>query len=289
MKKMRCYIGILFLSVLLIAAVYAKMEGHRKKAVVSTLQQEAEFCIEDKLHAGIIQNFDKKILQADFFPKGLKIKYLTKEEQAENTYSFFQGPMAYSEGYAWGGEWCNQVVNGNKFGAFGCGMCCMANIYSTLSPYECSPWDIFLYATQVSTYYPSAESGAIGWEDMEQTMKAVGLDCSLYRKPKTYQKFQEKIKESKSAIVLISSRNDAAFWKDTGGHYVTISLYQPKTDEVFLAEPGDLEKNRVWIPLRYVYDALKTVSDYQYLTVKKYEEADNLWKHNGIDEVWNGK
>ena len=58
---------------------------------------------------------------------------------------------------------------------------------------------------------------------------------------------------------------------------------------VFLAEPGDPENNRTWIPLRYVYDALKTVSSYQYLAVTKYSEGANIWKRNGIDDVWNGK
>ena len=58
---------------------------------------------------------------------------------------------------------------------------------------------------------------------------------------------------------------------------------------VFLAEPGDPENNRTWIPLRYVYDALKTVSQYQYLTVTAYAEESNQWKWNGIDDVWNGK
>ena len=64
------------------------------------------------------------------------------------------------------------------------------------------------------------------------------------------------------------------------------SLYNPDTDEVFLADPGGPDRNRTWIPLRYVYDALKTSSQYQYLLVKGYEEENNLWKQDGIDEAW---
>ena len=36
---------------------------------------------------------------------------------------------------------------------------------------------------------------------------------------------------------------------------------------MFLADPADPDGNRNYIPLRYVYDALKTVSKYQYLLV----------------------
>ena len=54
----------------------------------------------------------------------------------------------------------------------------------------------------------------------------------------------------------------------------------------FLADPGGPDRNRTWIPLRYVYDALKTSSQYQYLLVNGYAEEDNQWKQDGIDEAW---
>ena len=165
----------------------------------------------------------------------------------------------------------------------------MANIYSTLTPYECSPWDMYEYATQATLYYPTKESGAIGWDDMKQTLVSVGFTCENCSKPATYEEFQEQMTHTDSAIVLVSSGEDDTFWKDTAGHYVNIWLYQKDSDMVFLAEPGDPENNRTWIPLRYVYDALKTVSQYQYLTVTAYAEESNQWKWNGIDDVWNGK
>ncbi len=243
----------------------------------------------EHLRGGIFDAWDKNIYRAGIIPSDLRVVYLTPEQQAEQVYTFFQGPRAYTEGYRWGGEWCQQIVKGNSFGGFGCGMCCMANIYSTLTPYECSPWDMFEHATQVTYYYPSKEGGAIGWGDMKTTLESVGFEANVHRKPGSYEYFQEVIKKSKSAIVLISSSNDNTFWTDTGGHYVNIYLYQEDTDMVFLAEPGDLDKNRTWIPLRYVYDALKTVSNFHYLTIDSYEEDKNTWKHNGIDEIWNGK
>ena len=53
-----------------------------------------------------------------------------------------------------------------------------------------------------------------------------------------------------------------------------------------MAEPGNREKNRSRIPLRYVYDALKTGSTFQYLAVKGYAEAENMWRADGIEEDW---
>ena len=58
-------------------------------------------------------------------------------------------------------------------------------------------------------------------------------------------------------------------------------------DTVFLAEPGSPTNNRTRIPLRYVYDALKTTSKFQYLLVEQYQEEENQWKESGIDENWN--
>jgi hypothetical protein len=239
--------------------------------------------------AGVVASFREKIFDAGIIPYDLKVVYLTPKEKAAKVYTFLQGPRAYGESLPWSGDWCEKIVSSNSFGGFGCGLCCMANIYSTLSPYECSPWDMYEFATQASLYYPSRESGAIGWDDMKTVLTAAGFTCENYRKPKTYEEFQKQMQQTQSAIVLVSSSNDDAFWADTPGHYVNIWLYQENTDKVFLAEPGDPENNRTWIPLRYVYDALKTVSQYQYLAVTSYSEESNGWKQNGIDDIWNGK
>lgn len=201
-------------------------------------------------------------------------------------YTFLQGPKSWNEGRTWSGEWSGEYVNGNYFGNFGCGLCCMANIYCTLTKYTCSPWDMYEYARQVSGYHPTKKVGAIGWADMKVTLRKSGFDCSLNNKPDSYEEFQEQIKNAKSVVVLVCSRDDDTFWENTGGHYVNISLYREDTDEVFLADPSGPTKNRTWIPLRYVYDALKTASQYQYLLVHGYVEENNLWKQDGIDEAW---
>lgn len=281
-KKYLC-VGLLLL--LCAALCY----GTSERKTEYTEQKEAGIKGDEIVNAGVTASLQKHIFEEGILAPGMEIASLTPEEQSSFVYTFLQGPRAYREGRPWSGNWCEQIVRGRSFGGFGCGQCCMANIYSTLSEYECSPWDMFEFASSISLYSPSGESGAIGWTDMRMTLRAAGLFCDLYRKPDTYEAFQEQMKQTKSAIVLVSSANDAAFWADTSGHYVNIWLYQEDTDMVFLAEPGDPENNRTWIPLRYVYDALKTVSQYQYLAVTSYSEGANIWKQNGIDEIWNGK
>ena len=205
----------------------------------------------------------------------------------QKVHTFLQGPKSWSEGIPWSGEWCQFSVEGNPFGGFGCGLCCMANIYNTLSPYEVSPWDMFEYAVSSSSYAPDGRYGAIDWKEMRHVLRKCGVRCKLYRKPETYEMFQEQMKTLKSAVVLITSAEDDTYWQNTPGHYVNIWLYQEEDDTVFLAEPGNPENNRSRIPLRYIYDALKTVSRFQYLAVEGYLEEDNQWKAHGIDENWN--
>lgn len=284
-KYLRIGLPVLLCAVLFCGIFY----GVSEKTTEDTEQTRTEIKGTETVNAGITASLQKHIFEDGILVPGMDIVSPPPEEQALSVYTFLQGPRAYREGFPWSGEWCEQIVSGKSFGGFGCGLCCMANIYSTLSPYECSPWDMYEFATSISRYYPSRESGAIGWEDMRMTLRASGIFCDLYQKPETYEAFQEQMKETESAVVLVSSANDAAFWTNTSGHYVNIWLYQEDTDMVFLAEPGDPENNRTWIPLRYVYDALKTVSSYQYLAAAKYSEGANIWKQNGIDDVWKGK
>lgn len=285
-RKYFCIGALLCLCAVVFYGISKKQTEHTEG---NPKEEQAEQTGMEIVNAGVTASLQKHIFEEEILAPGMNIASLTPEEQASLVYTFLQGPRAYREEFPWSGEWCEKIVSGRSFGGFGCGLCCMANIYSTLSPYECSPWDMYEFATSISRYYPSRESGAIGWEDMRMTLRASGLFCDLYRKPKTYQAFQKQMKETKSAVVLVSSADDAAFWTNTSGHYVNIWLYQEDTDMVFLSEPGDPENNRIWIPLRYVYDALKTVSGYQYLAVTKYSEGANIWKRNGIDDVWNGK
>lgn len=201
-------------------------------------------------------------------------------------YTFLQGPRAWKGKVRWSGSWCNMELADSLFSVFGCGLCDLANIYSTLSPYECSPVDMFFFAVEITEYSPGGGYGAIDWPYMRDALKACGFTSKMRRKDKTYESFQKRIKNCQTAIVLVSSYDDDAYWQDTPGHYVNLWLYDEQTDQVFLADSGDPDHNRSWIPLRLIYDALGSNSEYQYLTVSAYDESKNTWKHNGITERW---
>ena len=271
---------ILFVTVLTISA-NSTPTGEEASQAVLPAQSEAQET-EVKLNIGISECLGQALSEEE---KELLIAAFTLEES--DVYTFLQGPKSWSKGVAWSGEWCFFGVKGNSFGNFGCGLCCMANIYDTLSPYEVSPWDMCEYAMSVSGYAPKKKSGAIDWGNMKEVLKKCGCSCDVYYKPESYEVFQQQIAQAKSAVVLVSSAEDDTYWKDTPGHYVNIWLYQEEDDSVFLAEPGSPTNNRARIPLRYVYDALKTTSKFQYLLVDKYQEENNQWKADGITESWN--
>lgn len=277
---MKKYISV---SVLVLFALLL-FSGAKKEMAESTVtNQTSESEVEEvKLNIGVCETLGQVLSEEEkrFLMEAFRI-------DENEVYTFLQGPRSWSEGIPWSGEWCLFGVKGNSFGNFGCGLCCMANIYDTLSPYEVSPWDMCEYAMEVSGYAPRKKSGAIDWGNMKEVLKKCGVSCDVYYKPESYELFKQQIANAKSAVVLISSNNDDTFWKDTPGHYVNIWLYRAEDDTVFLAEPGSPTNNRTRIPLRYVYDALKTTSKFQYLLVEQYQEQENQWKKNGIDENWN--
>lgn len=280
-KKFRIVIIflVLFFVAFLTIFIAAKHLKKRTEVEYKTLNKH-------KVYAGVsdylfdynrkLQNGQIKLSEEDY-NNGMK---------EENVYTFLQGPKSWEAEVPWSGSWSQEYLSGNYFGSFGCGMCCMANIYSTLTEYECSPLDMYDRAIAKTGYSPSYISGAIGWGDLKNCLKSVGFNCDVYYKPDDYETFRQQISEAKSTIVLVSSYEDDTFWKDTSGHYVNIWLYDEKTDQVFLAEPGSPTNNRSWIPLKYVYDALKTTSQFQYLMVSEYVEEQNDWKVNGIKSKW---
>lgn len=214
---------------------------------------------------------------------------LTKEQiflEEADIYSFLQGPMAWENKTDWGGSWCNMVLADQYFGAFGCGLCDMANIYSTLTPYECSPIDMYYYAQEASGYTPVSGLGAIDWPEMQETLQSAGIQCELRTKDENYEDFQNALSEGITAIVLISSAYDTTYWKNSDGHYVNLWMYDPEDDTVFLADSGNYGYSRERISLRPVYDALLTASTWQYLLVTSVDTKGNTWQHDGIDEEW---
>lgn len=202
-------------------------------------------------------------------------------------YTFTQGPLAWESKTDWGGSWCHEILWGQYFSVFGCGLCDLANIYSTLTPYNCSPLDMYYFAQEVSGYAPTYGVGAIDWPYMQQTLAATGIESELRLKDPDYADFQEIMSRSVTAIALIGSAADATYWQGVDGHYVNIWLYNPEDDTVFLADSGNPAHNRQRIPLRYVYDAMLTYSSSQYLLVTSVDEDANSWKHDGINEDWN--
>ena len=206
--------------------------------------------------------------------------------EQDSSYSFSQGPKAWKKKRKWSGSWGNLIIDGNAFGNFGCGFCCMANIYSTLTDYECSPIDMYSYAKETSSYMPSPGVGAIGWQPMKYTLETCGFSSTLHQKDMSYDTFQENLQKSYATIVLVCSQNDDTYWPNTPGHYVTIWRYEPGSDTVFLTDPGDPDHNRSTIDLSLVYNALKTASNYQYLTIDAYNKEENLWKWNQVSEKW---
>ena len=117
-------------------------------------------------------------------------KHLVKQD---SIYSFSQGPKAWKKKRKWSGSWGNLIVDGNAFGNFGCGFCCMANIYSTLTDYECSPVDMYSYAKEASNYMPRPGVGAIGWQPMQYTLETCGFSTTLHQKDINYEDFQKQL------------------------------------------------------------------------------------------------
>lgn len=201
----------------------------------------------------------------------------------DQVYSFLQGPKSWKERRPWSGKWGKEYHDGSSFGGFGCGFCCMANIYSTLTEYKCSPLDIYEYSKKITGY---GGGGAIAWQMMRQTMAGIGFVIELGEKPSTYNKFKEMVKQSQAVLVLVSSSADDSYWKNTPGHYVTLFLYDETADDIFLTDSGDPKHNRHRVPLKTIYRALKTSSDFQYMSVISYDESKDNWKHEEINGTW---
>ncbi len=200
-------------------------------------------------------------------------------DPTEGLATYFQGPRCWNERREWSGEWGEAYYDGGSFGGFGCGLCCMANVYCSFTEYQCSPVDMYKYAKK-KTFYSGG--GAIDWGYMKQTLKSAGFTCDVWRKPSKYKKFQEMVKNSLACIVVVSSYNSECYWKDTPGHYVTLFLYDETTDKVFLGDSGDPEHNRQWVPLKKIYRSLKTANRWQYLQITDYEKEKDKYRHKKI-------
>ncbi len=205
------------------------------------------------------------------------------KDPAAGVYTYLQGPKSWDSRLDWSGKWGETMYDGGSFGGFGCGLCCLANIYSTEAEGKCSPVDMYGYAKKHTEY---GGGGAIAWEYMHRVLERTGFTAKLCQKPGKYEQFQAEVAASRCNIVLVSSADSDCYWKNTPGHYVTIFLYDQEKDQIFLADSGDPEHNRHWVKLKKIYKSLKTNSDYQYLRVTNYDKTKDTWNHKGITGTW---
>lgn len=208
-----------------------------------------------------------------------------KRVDTRQIYSYLQGPRSWKEKRAWSGYWGNTYMDGGMFGAFGCGLCCMANVYSSVTPSYCkaSPVDMYRFAKKNTWYWGGS---AIDWPYMVKGMRKAGIHCGVKRKPKRYSAFKRDIETSKCAIVLISSYDSACYWKHTPGHYVTIFAYNKNNDRVFLADSGDPSHNRHWVSLKKIYRSLKKASRFQYIRVTGYNRNQDTFRNRRTRGRW---
>lgn len=204
-------------------------------------------------------------------------------DPTEKIATFLQGPKSWKKRLAWSGKWGKEYYDGASFGAFGCGLCCMANIYTTFSGYECSPIDVYEYAKRKTEY---SGGGAIDWGYMKGTLKTLGFTSDVWRKPGRYGQFQQMVKNAMACIVVVSSNNSDCYWKDTPGHYVTLFSYDEMTDKIFLADSGDPSHNRNWVNLKKIYKSLKTANNWQILAVTAFNPKKDQWQHRGFGGIY---
>lgn len=228
--------------------------------------------------------------KTDSLPKATELPAATEEpsqglleEKEKEMYTFLQGPKSWGKRLPWSGEWGTSFYDGGSFGGFGCGLCCIANIYSSLTKYQCTPVDAYRYAKRETEYGGGA---AIAWGYIRRTLDSLGFACGVRKKPETYREFQKDIRKSQSAIVLVSSADSKCYWKETPGHYVTVFLYDSQSDSIFLADSGDPEHNRERVPLKKIYKSLKTASEWQYLLVGEYDKKEDKWRHKKAEGNW---
>lgn len=198
-------------------------------------------------------------------------------------YSFLQGPKSYKKGLTWSGKWGKRRYDGAKFGAFGCGFCCMANIYCTETAYKANPVTIYKCSKNVTEY---TGGQAIGWGHMKQTLEYMGFTVQSGRKPKKYKTYKKLVKESICSIALVSSYDSEEYWTNTPGHYIVLFGYDEATDTVMITDSGDPSHNRARVGLRVVWRSLKKSSDFQYLNIMSYDEAADRLKHKTAGGIW---
>jgi len=192
-----------------------------------------------------------------------------REESAaeQKVYSYVQMPWSNYKDIKWTGSWNGIEAGGQKFSNFGCGICALSNIYSTLTGEAVTPYTMFEWCKEYSNYRPRNGQGAIDWKELGQMCDHFGFDAETLRKPSDYETFQKHVSQSEAVMVLVCKDNSEKLWFYTNGHYVSLFDYDPEADTIFVADSSGLW-NRQRVALKDVYDSLKTRSDAQYMTVR---------------------
>lgn len=179
--------------------------------------------------------------------------------------SYLQGSGSYDKGLEWSGDWCYIDAGGGKmFYSFGCGICCLTNMYCTLTGNDCDPGEMYAWAKEETSYSPGPGGGAIDWPEIDQMCKSWGIGGTLCPKPEDYSLFQQDMASATTIMVLVSSEEDDAIWQNLPGHYVNLWLYNPEDDTVFMSDSRGPATNRTRVALRDVYNALLTSDSYEY-------------------------
>lgn len=190
----------------------------------------------------------------------------TESDEEKKIYSYIQIPKDFHPGDKWAGDWSDIESGGQTFFYFGCGVCCLSNMLSTLKDRVIRPDVMFERAKEQTDYNPDSGVGALSWEQLRTVCENAGLKAALKRKPDTLDEFRKDVEDSATTLVLVCRSDDDALWFYTKGHYVNLWEYDPDTDTVFVTDPSGLfNRNRVMI--EDVYNALKTRSSYQYMTI----------------------
>ncbi len=198
---------------------------------------------------------------------GANLKGYVETEEEKKIYSYLQVPLAYAHDPVWTGDWTNIEAGGQQFFYFGCGICCLSNMCSTFTQTAVPPDEMMERARTEADYDPDSGVGALSWWQLKTMAKTFAEEVSVREKPSDYSRFQENIAAADTAVVLVCKDDDDKLWSYTKGHYVNIWEYDLETDTVFVTDSSSMF-NRMRVQLSDIYNALKTASDAQYMTVK---------------------
>ncbi|MDO4938421.1 MAG: hypothetical protein Q4E54_00460 [Lachnospiraceae bacterium] len=193
-----------------------------------------------------------------------------ESEREQKIYSFVQVPEEYCNDEKWTGDWVEMECGGQKFFYFGCGICCLSNVYSTFYDVPLRPDAMFEWARKYGDYHPESGRGALSWKQLRKMYEHFGCVVQTKHKPENYADFQNDVQNSETTMVLVCKYNDDKLWFYTLGHYVNLWEYNPQDDTVFVTDSSGMF-NRQRVNLEDVYSALKTSSDAQYMCIDRKE------------------